>query len=306
MERFKLFLKKVFVPAPLPAVLIALFGYAFVLSVAVFKVEIPAVRYLSYICSAYALIVTVTAFPRLRSFVGRAKRNISEHYLVKRLRGTAVGKRFSDDVHFRVKISLYRGFFINLIYIAVKMFSGIYYRSFWFISLAIYYILLAVIRYMLFRGGKKGGMSRQEAELRRYRMCGVMLLIINQALAVIVTFMVHFDKGFVYPGVLIYVMAMYAFYSVITAAIDLVKFKKQGSPVLSAAKAVNFVAALVSIQSLETAMLARFGEGDREFRTFMTGITGGCICTLVIAMAIFMTAKSTIRIKKLRINKSLT
>ena len=57
-------------------------------------------------------------------------------------------------------------------------------------------------------------------------------------------------------------MAMYAFYSVITAVVNLVKFRKHGSPILPEAKAINLVAAMVSILSLETEMLAQFGEDD--------------------------------------------
>lgn len=136
-------------------------------------------------------------------------------------------------------------------------------------------------------------MMTAEGELKRYRLCGFMLLIMNQALAGIVVFMVYQSRGFDYPGLLIYAMAMYSFYSVITAAVNLVKFRKHGSPVLSAAKVINLVAAMVSILSLETAMLARFGgDDDLEFRRLMTGLTGGGVCVIVIGMACFMLWRS--------------
>ncbi|MDC2840211.1 hypothetical protein [Limosilactobacillus mucosae] len=83
------------------------------------------------------------------------------------------------------------------------------------------------------------------AELRRYRLCGVMLLFMNQALAGIVIFMVHQNQGFDYPGLLIYAMALYAFYAVILAIINVVKTRRHNSPILSAAKAINLVAAMV-------------------------------------------------------------
>ncbi len=123
-------------------------------------------------------------------------------------------------------------------------------------------MLLAVMRLLLLRRGKKTGKTPMEIEIHRYRLCGLMLLIMNQALAGIVIFMVHQNKGFDYPGVLIYAMALYFFYSIITAVIKLVKFRKHGSPILSAAKVINLVAAMVSILSLETAMMAQFGGND--------------------------------------------
>lgn len=145
-----------------------------------------------------------------------------------------------------------------------------------------------------------------EAEIHRYRLCGIMLLVMNQALAGIVIFMVHQNRGFDYPGVLIYAMALYAFYSVITAVVNLVKFRKHGSPVMSAAKAINLVAAMVSILSLETAMMAQFGGDDEAFRAVMTGATGGGVCTIVIGMAVFMIWKSTRQIKSLKEEHFLT
>lgn len=65
---------------------------------------------------------------------------------------------------------------------------------------------------------------------------------------------------------------------------------------------INLVAAMVSILSLQTALLAQFGsDDDFEFRRQMTGITGGGVCTIVIAMAAFMLWKSAWQLKKLKV-----
>lgn len=299
MQRFIRILKQIFFIPPLPTLLAAVFGYAFVLAVMILQIDLPAVQCLSYVCSAYALIVTITGFPHFTAFMKSLKKRIMEHPLMKKLQSTRIGGRFFNDIRFRTEISLYQGLFINFLYIAVKLFSGIYYRSFWFVSLAIYYILLAVMRYLLLRRGKRNtGRTPMAEELHRYRSCGIMLLIMNEALACIVVFMVHQNHGFAYPGLLIYAMALYAFYSIITAVVNLVKFKKHGSPVLSAAKVINLVAAMVSVLSLETAMLARFGEDDEAFRAIMTGATGGGICIIVIGIAVFMIWKSAIQLKQ--------
>ena len=306
MEKFKRILKKIFFLPPLPTLIFAVFGYAFIIVVTAFHIEIPAVQYLSYLCSAYALTVTITGFPHLKAFVKAVKGRIKESTLMKKIQSTYLGGRFLGDVRFRSEISLYMGLFINLLYIAVKMLSGIIYRSVWFVALAVYYILLAVMRYILLRRSKgKKHKSPMETELHRYRMCGIMLLVMNQALAGIVIFMVYQNRGFDYPGLLIYAMAMYAFYAVISAVVNIVKFRKHGSPVMSAAKAVNLVAAMVSILSLTTAMLAQFGAEDTsDFRQVMTGCVGGGVCTIVIGMAVYMIWRATNQFKKLRINNT--
>lgn len=307
MDRFKKILRKIFFLPPLPTAIAAVTGFGLIIAVAAFHIENPAVQYISYVASAYALTVTITAFPRLRAFFRKTKNDIKSSPFVEKLYGTRLGTRLLDDVRFRTELALYGGLFINFLYIAVKLFSGIYYRSVWFVSLAAYYILLAVMRFILLHKGKRGPVLTMETELKRYRLCGVMLLLMNQALAGIVIFMVHRDKGFDYPGLLIYAMALYSFYSIITAVINLVKFRKHGSPLLSAAKVINLVAAMVSILSLETAMLAQFGgDDDTLFRKTMTGATGGTVCTIVIGIAVFMIWKSTKRLKTLQNAKGET
>ena len=298
MAAFKRILRKVFCLPPLRTVLISIFGYGFVLAVVVFDIRNPVLQYASYIASAYALVVTVTGFGYLRTAIDGVKRWVSGHPLMKKFRSTAVGEKYLTDARFRAGISLYQGFFINLLYIVMKLTSGIYYRSAWFIALAVYYLLLAVMRFLLVR---RLHTQDAAAELRRYRLCGVILLLMNQALAGIVVFMVRQNRGFAYPGLLIYAMAAYAFYAVAIAVVNLVKTRRHQSPVLSAAKAVNLVAALVSILSLTTAMLSQFGGGDDSaFRRTMTGAVGGGVCTIVIGMAVYMIWRANKNLKMLR------
>lgn len=267
--------------------------------------------------------------------------------MVRKALGIPFVNRYLQEDTFRAEAAMYPGFLINILYAGVKMYSGIHYRSAWFVTLAVYYILLAVMRFSLLYkstgilslsgripsrtgtgiqqeisgeeecGGKCRRSSQERkhkkaeketagrivqeqsirpqekaaddskgserskttddnkaSEWRRYRLCGVILLLMNVALAGMVILAVNENSGFEYPGMLIYVMAMYAFYAVITAVRNVVKFRKYGSPVLSAAKVICLTAAMVSMLSLETAMLTRFGAAeDAEFRQIMAGST---------------------------------
>ena len=304
MKRLKSILKTVFCPPPLPTILLAAFGFGLILAVVAFHIQNPVVVYASYLSSAYALIISITGLKYLKLAKQHVKKAVSNHALMKKIRSTAIGEKFLTDIRFRTWVSLGQGLLINILYIVMKLVSGIYYRSVWLISLAGYYMLLALLRSLLVRHVN----VRDEAvEFRRYRLCGFILLIMNQALTGIVIFMVHQNKGFDYPGLLIYAMAFYAFYAVITATVNVVKTRRHQSPILSAAKAINLVAALVSILSLTTAMLAQFGgDDDPAFRKTMTGAVGGGVCTIVIGMAIYMIWRANRNLKKLQINNSQT
>lgn len=254
--------------------------------------------YLAYILSAYAMITTITGMPRV---VDAVRNRIDTMPLVKKIRGTALGNRLLGDAVFRSEVTLHGGLLVNLMYVALNLFSGVRYRSAWFIALALYHALLSAMRGVLVRYVHRRSIGQDiPAEFRRYRACGMILLIMNQALVGIIIYMVTQNRGFTYPGLLIYAMAIYSFYITIVAMVNLIKFRKRGSPLLSAAKVISLTAALVSMLSLETAMLARFGSDRPEFRRIMLGTSGGVVCAIVLAMAIYMIVRSTRQLKKLK------
>lgn len=288
-------LKKIFKLPPVLTLVISIPSFILVTYVLCNEIENMPVSYMAYSLSAYAAIITVTC---MIDIVRQLRMGIGSNPLAKRIMSIPLLKRYLKEINFRTEVSLYQGLFINLIYVVIKFGSGVYYGSFWFCALSVYYLLLAVMRFSLLHHVK----SRRDdkaSEWKRYRFCGIVLLLMNQALAAIVIIAVRQNEGFEYSGMLIYVMALYAFYAIITAVINVVKYRKYGSPILSAAKVINLTAALVSMLSLETAMLAQFGGDDAVFRRIMTSATGASICVIVLGMAVFMIAKSTILLKNI-------
>lgn len=294
----KKILKKVFFLPPVPTLLISIPSYGFVVYALTGENVNPIAAYASYFLSAYALIITVTGITGVIRFV---RQGIDKHPLVRKALDIPFVNRFLREDMFRAEAALYQGLFINLLYAGIKMFSGIFYRSVWFVTLAVYYILLAVMRASLLHFVRAHGSAgeNKSAGLKRYRLCGIILLFMNIALAGMVILVVHENSGFEYPGMLIYVMAMYAFYATIMAVWNVIKFRRYGSPVMSAAKVINLTAALVSMLSLETAMLTQFGAAeDPMFRQVMTASTGAGISILVLGMAVYMIVWSTRQLKR--------
>ena len=301
MERLKrIALRLIFLPGWL-VWLIALPSFALVIVVLATGLGGSALTYVSYAASAYGLVICCCNAPRM---IHTARSGFRNHPLVQRTVGSQQGQRFLSDPMYRAEIALYAGLAVNLAYTVMKMVSGIVFRSLWFGSLAGYYLLLSILRFALLHHARRSPVGENLiSEWKRYRLCGCMLLVMNQALTVIVVLVVRQNSAFAYPGMLIYVMAMYAFYAMINAVRSVIRFRRRGSPVLSAAKAVSLVAALVSVLSLETAMLAQFGAAeDEQFRRIMTGSTGAAVCVTVLDMAGYMIAKSTGQLRRLRKN----
>lgn len=299
MKRLKQIILRVFDLPVWLSILIAVPSFALLIYVMAMGMENSALAYISYPLSAYALALVCTASVRIAR---HAQRGFEDVPLIRRALAHPMGRRMRSDELFRAEAMLYTGLFINLLYTAIKMISGIVYHSLWFGALAGYYLLLSVLRFALVLYVLRNPMGQNPvSEWKRYRLCGAVLLVMNQALGVVVFLVVRRNEHFQYPGFLIYAMAAYAFYAVINAIRNVVKFRKHASPVLSAAKVVTLVAALVSMLSLETAMLAQFGDASDEFfRRLMTGCTGAAVCAVVLAMAVYMIVVSTKQIKRLR------
>lgn len=249
--------------------------------------------YLSFAASAWALAVCCVNLPRI-------VRGWRELPCVQKALSFSIVRRYRADPLFRSEVSRYSALGVNLFYAGVKLVSGVIYRSEWFGSLSVYYLLLALMRFSLAREGLRGG-GGLLGQWKKYRLCGGILLLMNQALAVLVALVVNRDNGFAYPGHLIYIMAGYTFYAVAVAARSSFRVRMHASPVMTSVRTIQLVSALVSVLSLETAMLARFADpSDALFRRVITAATGGGVCILVLAMAVYMLVRGTKEIRRLK------
>lgn len=216
------------------------------------------------------------------------------------------GNRYMTDVVFRTNMSIYRSLGISLLYVGVNVLSFFLYRSMWFVILAGYYSILAIMRFLLARFVHNVGIGKDRlGELKRSRLCAVILLTINFVLSGAVLMILYENKGFEYHGVLIYVMAAYTFYITTNAIIALVKYRKYNSPIMTITKIISLSAALVSMLSLETAMFSQFGADMAiEDKQLMVALTGAGVSIIVITMAVYVIVKNAKEMKQLRDNRN--
>lgn len=299
MACLKKLLHTLFVPPAWVMLSIAIPGFAALIIVFACGMKNTWLAYVSYAATAYATAVICL---RLPAMLRRIRIHLRDCPLARRISASSWSMRYHEDMAYRAEVSLYASLVISLLYAIIKLISGILFHSIWFGALAGYYLLLVGLRFVLLdcvsRCRKR---PNPLSEWKRYRLCGGMLLMMNQALTVMVALMVYRSNGFVYPGSLIYLMAMYTFYTVFSAVRNLLLFRRAGSPALAASRAVTLVTALVSVLSLETAMISQFGDsGNASFRQLMTGVTGCVVCLTVLVMAIYMMIHATGRIRALR------
>ena len=238
--------------------------------------------YLIYSLSAYSLTIWLAALPGLTK---RAKSAMMGSKLMRKAAASPIMGRYFKDLAFRGSISIYQGIAVDLFYVAFRIMAAIRYASVWFLSMAVYYLVLGGLRAYLIVCYRR---RTPELERRCYHTTAWFLFLLNIPMGGMIVLMVRTDSGFSYPGYVIYRSALYTFYTMITSAINLIRFRRLGSPILSAAKVLNFVAAMMSILGLQTAMISRFSENGENYRRMMNAITGGFVYGIVILIAIYM------------------
>jgi hypothetical protein len=253
------------------------------------------IAYASYVLAAYTLTVWCVRIPYLIRFF-KSLKNENKYVRI-----------WLDDSRLRVNVSLYGSMVWNTVYAIFQLWLGFCHSSFWFCSLAGYYFSLALMRYFLARYiGKKVPGEDLCAELRKYRACGIVFLIMNLALSMMIFFMVYWNRTFVHHEITTIAIAAYTFTSFTMAIINIVRYRKYQSPVYSASRAISLAASSVSLLTLESTMLTTFGGEtmDLTSRRIMLGASGGVISAFIIAMASYMIMQSTKRLKLIKENNN--
>lgn len=288
MEKMRSKLIKLLYPGWLPVLLVTAAGGGSLYLTFRTSMGNTPLAYVSYVLSFYALVVLVAG--AISTFSA----------LWERIRAFPLVHRYGNDKHFAVSCGLVGSFFISLGFAILKMACALLYGSFWDGALAVYHILLCGVRLFLILRVRRDSRTRDpRLELDSYRITGFSLMVLDLALIVIAAQIVMDGYGYNYPGMLIYAIAAYTFYSLTFATVNTIRYRKLHNPILSAAKVVNLTTALVAIFNLETAMLAQFGADEGEsFRLVMTACTAITVCAIVLGVAVRMVLYSGAELKK--------
>ena len=248
--------------------------------------SIPAI--LSYVLSAYTLTVWCFKIPYLIDlFKGFKNKN-------------KLALRWKNDIRWRVGVLLCCALAFNTVYGAFQILLGIYHHTFWFTSIGVYYLCLAIMRYFLFAHTKSFEPGeRVHTEIIKYRAAGWILLVMSLALTAMVYFMVYWNRTFSHHMITVIAMAAYTFTAFTVAIINVIRYKKYDSPVFSASKAISFAAASVSMLTLTSTMLTTFDDGTMNPAAvrFMVGSVGFTVSAVVVSIAIYMIVNGTKKLK---------
>ena len=208
------------------------------------------------------------------------------------LLGSALAVQYKQDRIFRASVNLQLVMVLNYLYAAYNLLTALQSGSMWLLSLGVYTLMLAIVRTDLtlshHRGRKLPPDALPRHESRCYRRVAWSLLALNVPIGGLTLLMVSGQSVSALPGHLIYLSALYTFVMMFLAISNLIRFRKLGSPILSAAKVLSLVAALLSLLTLQSALIDRFGTAQGSFRLMMTRLTGSAVYAAVLIIAVWM------------------
>ncbi len=277
---------------PHGAVLLILIAASVVLlntAFAVYKGE-GAFSYASFAISAYTLTALCFRTPALIRLFRDTKGN--NPYI----------SRYYADPRLRVHLSLACSLVLNMAYMLMQLVLGIYHHTSWYYAMAVYYFLLGSIRFFLLRYLYSHKITEDILmQWYMYRLCAILLTVMNLSLTAIIFYIAIQDRQFRHHQITTIAMAAYTFTAFTFAIINVVRYRKYRSPVFSAAKLASFVSAMVSMLTLESAMLTAFADGTPDpFLQYLPLITGVSITCTVLCISARMMWISTKNIKEIK------
>lgn len=203
-------------------------------------------------------------------------------------------KAYLTDEDLRMRINMYRGLLINFCFATFKIIFGFIYDSSWLFAMAGYNVILSIMRFVvIFRSQAKGFTEEEKRRrgLESYYVCGWLVLLLNIAVSVII-FMVIFQKQTIeYHMIVTIALAAFTFYSFTIAIINMVKYHKQRNPVYAAVKRIDMVKSIVSVFTLQVAMLTSFSGAGTEHTVdtkLMNTLTGIGVMIAINTIGAFM------------------
>lgn len=285
MLRWKQIGSRLLFPGKVLSALIPLVSFSLLIAVFYFDLPESPLVYGAYVFAFYGLIVLCAgSIPVIRNGI-RFYRE----------------KKPAGSVHIRT--SLLRSLSINICYGGFHLLSGAVYRSVWLISTGIYYLILSLIRMVLVHFEARQAQAGDPAEKLRigwkgFQVCGSLMFLLNVAMSGMVIQMIWHGRSSHYSEWMVYAVAAYTFYRLTAAIIRVVQSKGKQDPINGAARNISLTAAMMSLYSLQTAMLSAFGD-DIRFQHLMNSLSGGAVCILVVLGAFGMAIHGGKRKKEL-------
>lgn len=187
------------------------------------------------------------------------------------------------------------GFCINALYGIYTGVLGLVSRSWWFIALAAYYVVLAVMRFSVLYS-----LRNADSATERFvtRFSGGMCLFLSVTLAGITYLSLLDERGTQYHEIVMITMALYAFSKITLAIIRMAQRGRNNHPALKCMYSLTLADAAVSIFALQRSMLVTFTGMSADNIQLMNALTGTVVYLFIALLGLNLIGGRRITVAK--------
>jgi hypothetical protein len=179
------------------------------------------------------------------------------------------------------------------------MFAAMLYESRWFAAVAVYYLLLVCTRYILYLTGKRHAFGERESAslYKSLRSVGIVMLMLNLAMASIIIYTIATERAKVYSPVVIYLFVVYTVSIFVFNAASLYINRKKRLPYsYLITRIISFCASLMSLFNLVNSLVFTLGIEKRLARVINAFVGCGVIFfVLFLCIAIIVKCNKRLR-----------
>lgn len=177
-----------------------------------------------------------------------------------------------------------RKFLLNLIFAIYNCVLGLVTKSWWFVAVGAYYVIISVMRSAVILFSSK---NKKHGNFVM-RFSGVMLFLLAVVLCGIVYMTLEKDVATSYHEIVMITMALYAFVKITLAIIGFVRSGKSRDAFEKTLQSIAVADATVSIYSLQRSMLVSFGEMAESDILIFNSLSGIGMCIVVVWIGIYL------------------
>ena len=196
--------------------------------------------------------------------------------------------------------SPYTSLLTNVVYAVGNCAVGFAGYSWWFITVGVYYAVLATTRFSVLQIRRKARHSRDTDTFVK-RITGILLIVLSFCLIGVNILSVIKERGTQFHPIIMIAIATYTFTKITIAIIGLAKTRKKASSITRTLRNISFADAVVSVYTLQRSMLVTFpGMAPNEIQLFNI-LTGIATYLTVLLLGINLTGGKKVEMAKSKI-----
>ncbi len=202
-------------------------------------------------------------------------------YALNKAKSTKIGSKFIESNHYRIIISATFSLVFNLIFAFYYGIVGILSVSLIFGASSVYYLLLALMRFLAVLKRESDPNSGSQIS----SVIGVMLIVLSIIFSIMVTVSMKYETATAYGTITMITITTFTFTKITAATVTAVKHRRERSFFIKTVNMIRYSEIAVSLLTMQQSMLVSFDDGTTN-AVILNAFTGALVCFFILALGI--------------------